>query len=84
MAIAAILRTAAAAATAATVLHAAAAADSVVGARVSADGAGWPQICTPSGGYSAYNTTACPTGATCCANGFSMSGQGCCPFDNAV
>lgn len=51
----------------------------------SAGGAGpWPNVCATTSNYSAWNQTACPSGASCCANYFSVSGMGCCPFPNAV
>jgi hypothetical protein len=75
-------------ATAAAALHVLqpAAANGLLGARVDHPGAdqGWPQVCTTGGGYSSYNATACPSNATCCANGFSVSGMGCCPWQDAV
>lgn len=39
----------------------------------------WPQLCTAS-----EPESRCPDGATCCAALFSGSGQGCCPWVDAV
>lgn len=46
----------------------------------------WPQVCAGSNPltYSPWNTTSCDAEATCCANGFSVSGVGCCPLKSAV
>lgn len=45
----------------------------------------WPLECTPVGGkYSSYNQTRCPATQSCAPNGFSVSGQGCCPFPGGV
>jgi hypothetical protein len=44
----------------------------------------WPQLCTAPGQFSAWNETRCPAGATCCKQGFSITGMGCCPFANAT
>jgi hypothetical protein len=43
----------------------------------------WPNVCI-SQGYSSWNETSCDTSATCCPSGFSVSGFGCCPLENAV
>eukprot|EP00729_Bicosta_minor_P001691 gene1691-34605_t len=44
----------------------------------------WPNVCatTPTAGYAAE--TRCPLDATCCKSQFSASGEGCCPWPNAV
>lgn len=49
-----------------------------------ADAAVWPQVCTNSSKYSAWNQTRCDAGSTCCPSGFSVSGLGCCPFAGAT
>ena len=47
--------------------------------------ASWPHTCPGHGTpASAYNQTKCPSSATCCRSTFSASGQGCCPWPNAV
>lgn len=44
----------------------------------------WPNVCPSNGPTSTWNQTRCPSTASCSPNGFSVSGQGCCPFPNAV
>lgn len=73
-------------------LAAAAAAHSALGLRTHVDvdaathvqAGPWPNVCVSGKGYSAWNETRCDSSATCCANEFSGSGQGCCPFKDAV
>ena len=44
----------------------------------------WPQLCKTSGPTSAWNETRCPATQSCSPNGFSVSGQGCCPWPGGV
>eukprot|EP00591_Stephanopyxis_turris_P010956 CAMPEP_0195511854 /NCGR_PEP_ID=MMETSP0794_2-20130614/4022_1 /TAXON_ID=515487 /ORGANISM="Stephanopyxis turris, Strain CCMP 815" /LENGTH=370 /DNA_ID=CAMNT_0040639525 /DNA_START=36 /DNA_END=1148 /DNA_ORIENTATION=+ len=42
----------------------------------------WPNACSASGND--YNSTRCPSDATCCQNKFSGNGWGCCPWSEAT
>eukprot|EP01059_Diplonema_ambulator_P012038 TRINITY_DN22153_c0_g3_i1.p1 TRINITY_DN22153_c0_g3~~TRINITY_DN22153_c0_g3_i1.p1 ORF type:complete len:342 (+),score=91.19 TRINITY_DN22153_c0_g3_i1:70-1026(+) len=42
----------------------------------------WPQLCVE--GAIAYSSTRCDANSTCCDAGFSVSGKGCCPWQDAT
>ncbi len=53
-------------------------------ALVASVAAQWPQLCPDQQGFSAWNETRCPSGASCAPNAFSVTGWGCSPFPNAT